>query len=97
MRLARLIFAALLIAAPTPSPAFADEHGALLSGYTMTSWTLADGLPIGPVYAVAQDAEGYLWLGTTGGVVRFDGARFTPWTTIYQGPFPRSDVFALTW
>ena len=71
--------------------------GALLSGYTMTSWTLADGMPIGPVYAMAQDAEGYLWLGTTGGVVRFDGARFTPWNAIYPGPLPRGDVQALAW
>ena len=44
----------------------------------------ADGVPIGPVYAIAQDAEGYLWLGTTRGVVRFDGARFTPWDAIYS-------------
>jgi hypothetical protein len=35
------------------SPAAADDgHGALLSGYTMTSWTLADGIPIGPVSAM---------------------------------------------
>jgi signal transduction histidine kinase len=77
--------------------AFAEERTSLLSGYTMTSWTLADGAPIGPVYAIAQDADGYLWLGTADGAVRFDGARFTPWNTVYPGPFPRGDVQALTW
>ena len=89
-------FVTLALVASAPA-ARAGENGALLSGYTMTSWTLADGVPIGPVYAVAQDSEGYLWLGTTGGAVRFDGARFMPWSTIYPGALPRSDVRALTW
>ena len=87
----------LTIALAGPLPARADGQEALLSGYTMMSWTLADGMPIGPVYAMAQDAEGYLWLGTAGGPVRFDGARFTSWNAIYPGPLPRGDVQALTW
>ena len=95
------VTAAVIAASTTLSagsnPASAEERGALLSGYTMTSWTLADGIPIGPVYAIAQDAEGYLWLGTSGGVVRFDGARFTPWSAIVPGPLPRGDVQALVW
>jgi ligand-binding sensor domain-containing protein len=61
----------------------------------MTSWTLADGMPIGPVSAMVQDKEGYLWLGTTSGVVRFDGARFTPWNSLYPSPLPRREVLAV--
>jgi ligand-binding sensor domain-containing protein/two-component sensor histidine kinase len=94
----RIVAASLLVAVTTVAAgASADERGALLSGYTMTSWTLADGIPIGPVYAIAQDDEGYLWLGTTGGAVRFDGARFTLWNAISRGPLPRGDVQALAW
>ena len=89
-------FVTLALVASAPA-ARAGENGALLSGYTMTSWTLADGVPIGPGYAVAQDSEGYLWLGTTGGAVRFDGARLMPGGTYYPGALPRSDVRALTW
>ena len=48
MRVETLLLA-LTIAGAAACPAHADEHGALLSGYTMTSWTLADGVPIGPV------------------------------------------------
>ena len=91
---ASIVALTLVVAAGS---AFAEERAALLSGYTMTSWTLADGVPIGPVYAIAQDGDGYLWLGTADGPVRFDGARFTPWTAVYAGPFPRADVQALTW
>lgn len=36
----------------------------------------ADGLPSNTVYAIAQDAEGCLWVGTRGGLSRFDGVRF---------------------
>lgn len=89
-----LIAAAATFAAPPPASAD-DGRGALLSGYTMTSWTLADGVPIGPVSAMVQDAEGYLWLGTTSGVVRFDGARFTPWDALYSTFLPHRDVRAL--
>ena len=69
---------------------------ALLSGYTLNSWTLADGVPIGPVSAMVQDADGYLWLGTSIGVLRFDGARFTPWDALYPAPLPHRDVRALS-
>src|SRR5206468_4479540 len=77
------------------APARADEPGSLLSGYTMTSWTTADGMPIGPVNAMVQDADGYLWLGTTGGIQRFDGARFTPWDALSPAHLPHRDVLAL--
>jgi signal transduction histidine kinase/ligand-binding sensor domain-containing protein len=87
-----LVFTTVAFAARV---AQADDRGALLSGFTMTSWTLADGISVGPVYAMTQDAEGYLWLGTTGGAVRFDGTRFTSWETIYPSQLPRADVLAL--
>ena len=71
------------------------QHG-VLAGYTVTSWTLADGVPIGPINAIAQNADGYLWLGTTRGVVRFDGARFTPWEAISSTRLPDAEVLALS-
>ena len=57
----------------------------------LLSWTLcaaegrfvnygsAEGLPSNTVYAITQDAEGLLWVGTRNGLCRFDGARFTAW------------------
>jgi len=40
-------------------------------------WLASDGLPQEFVQAVTQTRDGYLWIGTLGGLVRFDGVRFT--------------------
>ncbi|OQB88464.1 MAG: Sensor histidine kinase LiaS [Verrucomicrobia bacterium ADurb.Bin118] len=40
------------------------------------NWTREDGLPANTVTAIAQTPEGYLWVGTFGGLARFDGVRF---------------------
>lgn len=44
--------------------------------YTIDQWTTRDGLPQNSVNAIAQGPAGYLWLGTFGGLVRFDGTDF---------------------
>jgi ligand-binding sensor domain-containing protein/signal transduction histidine kinase len=46
--------------------------------FTSTIWRSQDGLPENIVQALLQDRQGYLWVGTTGGLTRFDGARFSP-------------------
>ena len=40
------------------------------------SWTIEDGLPQNSVNDIVQTPDGYLWLATYGGLVRFDGVRF---------------------
>jgi signal transduction histidine kinase/ligand-binding sensor domain-containing protein len=44
-----------------------------------TSWTRAEGIPAQPVLAAAVGPDGFLWVTTPQGVLRFDGLRFTPW------------------
>lgn len=39
-------------------------------------WRTGDGLPLDSVSALALDSHGYLWVGTTDGLARFDGQRF---------------------
>ncbi len=41
------------------------------------SWTTENGLPQNTVYALAQDSNGFLWIGSEGGLARFDGFAFT--------------------
>lgn len=41
-------------------------------------WQTEDGLPDNSVSAIAQSPEGYLWIGTNGGVIRFNGDKFSP-------------------
>src|SRR5262249_48250652 len=67
----------------------------LLTGYSLTSWTHGDGVPLGTVYAIGQDRDGYLWIGSDAGLLRFDGLRFTPWETISETPLPNAPVSAL--
>lgn len=59
-------------------PAATDLRNVLID-YTVTSWGQREGLPAGNVWALAQDHEGYLWVGSDGGLLRFDGVRFSPW------------------
>src|SRR5512143_3566461 len=42
-----------------------------------TRWTVKEGAPT-ELRALAQSADGYLWIGTLSGLVRFDGVRFVP-------------------
>lgn len=44
--------------------------------YTVRSWHAENGLPQNSVAAICQTRDGYLWLGTYSGLVRFDGVRF---------------------
>jgi len=45
--------------------------------YIARTWGTADGLPQNSVTSIVQTRDGYLWLGTFGGLVRFDGHAFT--------------------
>jgi len=45
--------------------------------YVINSWSIREGLPQISVQSIAQDHQGYLWVGTQSGVARFDGVRFT--------------------
>src|ERR1041385_3980938 len=44
--------------------------------YRVTHWTAENGLPQNTIKALVQTRDGYLWLGTLKGLVRFDGMRF---------------------
>jgi PAS domain S-box-containing protein len=44
--------------------------------FVVKSWRTIDGLPQNSVTAMAQTPDGYLWVGTRGGLARFDGVRF---------------------
>jgi signal transduction histidine kinase/ligand-binding sensor domain-containing protein len=51
-----------------------------ISQYAHTAWRENDGGFRGAPNAIAQTEDGYLWIGTDVGLVRFDGVRFVPWS-----------------
>ena len=57
-------------------PALAVDPSRAVSQYVRERWGPERGFPRGPVYAIAQTPDGYLWIGTEAGLVRFDGLNF---------------------
>lgn len=49
------------------------------------SWTTENGLPQNSVNDILQTRDGYLWLATEGGLVRFDGVRFVVYDRSVEG------------
>jgi ligand-binding sensor domain-containing protein/signal transduction histidine kinase len=66
-----------------------------LSEYLHDSWRTERGLPGGPVTAVAQTSDGYLWIGTDKGLVRFDGLKFHQFERAQPDSIPIGGVRAL--
>jgi ligand-binding sensor domain-containing protein len=58
-------------------PASALDPGRRLTQYLHKIWQTRQGLPQSSIFAIHQTQDGYLWLGTGEGLVRFDGVRFT--------------------
>ena len=63
--------------------------------YSERTWQIQDGLPEQTVQAFAQTRDRYLWIGTTGGLLRFDGARFVLYDRENTPAFTENNVFAL--
>jgi diguanylate cyclase (GGDEF)-like protein len=71
-----LLLAALLEAGPVAAldPEKSFHH------YVRNTWSIEEGLPQISALAIAQDRQGYLWVGTQAGLARFDGVRFSVYT-----------------
>jgi len=75
--------------------AFALDPSLDVGQYAHTSWKVRDGFTKGALFSIAQTADGYLWLGTEFGLVRFDGARAVPWQPPGDQHLPTGRVFSL--
>ncbi len=62
--------------------------------FRLREWGVAEGLPGNHVSALAQDADGFLWLATLTGAVRFDGHSFQTFDAS-GGELPSSRFTAL--
>jgi ligand-binding sensor domain-containing protein/signal transduction histidine kinase len=78
-----------------PGAAWALDPSQAIDRYVHQAWTTDEGLPQNSVYAITQTRDGYLWLGTDEGLVRFDGLRFTVFDRTNTPAIADPFVFAL--
>jgi len=79
----------------TAPPLLAVNPNFSIDQYLHTSWTQEEGSALPPIQALAQTADGYLWLGTNKGLIRFDGMRFTDWSPSSGPALPNSNISCL--
>jgi ligand-binding sensor domain-containing protein/signal transduction histidine kinase len=80
MHLCRFMWAALAAALSSAGLAALGATNAPLASVpapVIRTWSTAAGLPQNTISSLAQSRDGYLWIGTSDGLVRFDGVRFT--------------------
>jgi signal transduction histidine kinase/ligand-binding sensor domain-containing protein len=63
--------------------------------YTIDVWQTEQGLPQDSVNSLVQTGDGYLWLGTYNGLVRFDGVRFKVFDTSTTPEFGDNRITSL--
>jgi ligand-binding sensor domain-containing protein/signal transduction histidine kinase len=83
-----------ILLAPCPS-AFGLDPALDVSQYAHTSWKIRDGFTKGLIGSIAQTPDGYLWLGTEFGLLRFDGVRTVPWQPPGDQHLPSSYIMSL--
>jgi len=75
--------------------AMALDPSRQISQYAHTAWRAQDGDFSGAPHAITQTADGYLWVGTESGLMRFDGVRFVPWVPPPGKRLPSRKICAL--
>lgn len=61
-------------------PATALDSKARITQYRHTAWRVQEGAFESAPNVITQTADGYIWIGTDSGLVKYDGVRFVPWT-----------------
>jgi ligand-binding sensor domain-containing protein len=75
--------------------AFALDPSLDISQYAHTAWKIREGFTKGTITTIAQTPDGYLWLGTEFGLLRFDGVRTVPWQPPPDQHIPSSTILRL--
>jgi signal transduction histidine kinase/ligand-binding sensor domain-containing protein/ActR/RegA family two-component response regulator len=89
-----LLVVGCLACSTLPATAGLDPNKRI-SQYTRTVWAASDGLPQNTVQVVLQTRDGYIWLATEEGLVRFDGVKFEVFDQKTTPALPGKDVRAL--
>ena len=90
----RVLLAAVLLLTFNPC-ALALNPTLDVSQYIHTAWRVRDGFVKGAISSIVQTPDGYLWLGTEFGLLRFDGVRTVPFQPPANERLPSDHVFGL--
>ncbi|HTS24799.1 MAG TPA: two-component regulator propeller domain-containing protein [Bryobacteraceae bacterium] len=87
----------LVVALAVCLPALAESlrSDPLAREYSHRVWRVQDGLPQNAIRAISQTPDGYLWIGSPGGLVRFDGSRFFAFDRSNTPAFRDDSILAL--
>lgn len=87
--------ALILLAGLLALPVRALDPARPLDTCTHRVWSAAHGLPQDTATALLESRDGFLWIGTHQGLVRFDGAAFNAWTRAEAPAFTSQQVQCL--
>jgi PAS domain S-box-containing protein len=76
--------------------AFALDPSLDVNQYAHTAWKIREGFAKGTIHRIVQTPDGYLWLATESGLLRFDGVRTVPWEPPPGEDLPSNDIRGLT-
>ena len=77
------------------SPLVGLDPDTPIDKYIHHTWSTRDGLPQNTIHSIVQDGNGYLWLGTDRGVVRFDGTNFRTFTNVNVAEIKNNSITSL--
>src|SRR5246127_5793135 len=75
--------------------AYALDPALDVSQYAHTAWKIRDGFTKGEIRSITQTPDGFIWLGTEFGLLRFDGVRTVPWQPPPDQHLPSSNILSL--
>ncbi len=78
-----------------PAAGMALDPSTALGNYSQQTWVMENGLPQNTVTAVIQTRDGFVWLGTEAGLVRFDGNSFQLFERSTNPALPDNDICCL--
>ena len=95
MNVARIAARVSLVLASSLDLALALDPHTRISQYSHTAWRVQDGVFEAAPNAVTQTADGYIWIGTGAGLLKYDGARFETWTPPQGKSLPDPNIISL--
>jgi signal transduction histidine kinase/ligand-binding sensor domain-containing protein len=76
-------------------PAWSVDPSRRMAQYGHTAWRSSEGYFDSSPYTLAQTNDGFLWIGSASGLLRFDGVRFTKFISTRGVELPRVAVNSL--